>query len=58
MLQAGPKTQPGGVKTGLLRFAYQVGIAAVVKAEPIPPARKGSVIDSRNLKTLDITHLL
>ena len=36
MVQTGPKSQPGGVKKGLFRFAYQVERACrVVKSKPV-----------------------
>ena len=37
-VQTGPKTQSGGLKDGLLRAAYQLGIEGVVKRAPIIPA--------------------
>jgi len=36
-VQAGPKIQFGGAKNGLLRFAYQFGIAAMVNGVPRMP---------------------
>lgn len=38
MVQTGPKIQLGGLKKGLLRVEYQVGIDEAVKKDPIPPA--------------------
>lgn len=38
VIHTGPINQPGGVKDGFLRVAYQVGIDGVVKTEPITPA--------------------
>jgi len=40
MVQTGPNSQLGGVKEGLLRFAYQSGTASRVKSEPIKAAEK------------------
>ena len=40
MVQAGPKIQLGGLKIGLCKEAYQVGMEDVVNIEPIAPASK------------------
>ena len=37
MVQTGAKIQFGGLKPGLVKDAYQVGIAGVVKIEPTKP---------------------
>jgi len=37
VVQTGANTALGGVKDGLFSVAYQVGIAGVVKKEPIKP---------------------
>ena len=36
-VQTGPKSQLGGEKKGLLRVAYQVGMAEIVKGVPRNP---------------------
>jgi hypothetical protein len=36
--QTGAKIQLGGVKKGFFKDAYQVGIAGVVKTDPMRPA--------------------
>lgn len=41
VVQTGPKTLFGGLKLGFCRPAYHVGMADVVNADPIPPARNG-----------------
>jgi len=47
MVQTGPKSQPGGVKKGFLRAAYQVvRESAVVKREPSAPAERQSRQDT------------
>jgi hypothetical protein len=38
VIQTGANNQLGGLKEGFFRVAYQVGIAGVVKTEPIKPA--------------------
>jgi hypothetical protein len=38
LIQTGLNIQLGGVKKGLLKVAYHVGIAGVVKREPKKPA--------------------
>ena len=40
IVQTGANNQLGGVKNGFFKFAYQVGIAGVVKKEPIMLAPK------------------
>lgn len=41
IVQTGPKMALGGLKEGLFRFAYQVGISDTVDTEPISPATNG-----------------
>lgn len=50
VVQTGPNTQLGGLKEGFASSAYQVGIAGVVKRDPIPPAIKGRIIAKPNLE--------
>jgi hypothetical protein len=38
LTQTGPNIQLGGLKKGFFNDSYQVGIAGVVKIEPIKPA--------------------
>ena len=38
VVHTGPKTQPGGFRFDLFKFAYQLGIDFTVKIEPIAPA--------------------
>ena len=40
VVQTGAKSQLGGLKEGLFKVAYQVGIEGVVKMEPINPAER------------------
>jgi len=42
----------GGLKNGLLRPAYQVGIAGIVNIVPSPAARKHTRIEANNLSSL------
>ena len=37
-VHTGPKTQDGGLKKGLIKVVYQVGIEPTVNKEPIIPA--------------------
>jgi hypothetical protein len=48
VVHTGPKSQLGGLKKGLFNEAYQVGIAGVVKIEPIIPAEKQRPMASKN----------
>ncbi len=48
IVQTGPNTKDGGVKEGLIRELYQIGIEGVVKKDPIYPARRGTKIDMIN----------
>lgn len=48
MVQAGPKTQFGGEKTGLFKVAYQVGMEETVKNDPKTPAPKQRPMDKIN----------
>jgi hypothetical protein len=54
MVQAGAKSQLGGVKEGLFKFAYQVGIEGVVKIEPKKPAPRQSSKEAKSLKAFFI----
>src|SRR5680860_1694243 len=54
LVQTGAKTQLGGLSAGLDKVAYQVGIAAVVKMEPIPPAASETRMAIINLAGLEI----
>lgn len=54
VVQAGAKSQLGGLKEGLFKFAYQVGIEGVVKIEPKNPAPKQSNREDKNLATFFI----
>ena len=47
-VQTGPKTKLGGLKKGLAKLAYQVGIAETVKTEPIIPAAKQMPRENNN----------
>lgn len=47
-VQTGPKIQFGGVKVGLFKSIYQVGMAEKVNIEPIKPAI--SEIDIKNTR--------
>ena len=38
VIHTGEKTQLGGVKDGLVREAYQVGMEGVVNSDPTNPA--------------------
>lgn len=49
VVQAGAKSQLGGLKEGLFKVAYQVGIEGVVKIEPKKPAPKQSNKEANNL---------
>ena len=44
VIQAGANNQLGGVKSGLFKVAYQVGIAGVVNIEPTRPAHWHTII--------------
>jgi hypothetical protein len=46
MVQAGPKSQLGGLKNGLFKEAYQLGMAGYVKTEPINAGRKQIKIEA------------
>lgn len=48
VVQTGEKIQLGGLKLGLLRFAYQVSIEGVVKSEPIKPIKSGGINEMIN----------
>jgi hypothetical protein len=61
--QAGANNQFGGVKDGFARVSYHVGIAGIVKIEPIRPAHWQATMLIANLRifldlSLSITHLL
>jgi hypothetical protein len=44
VVQTGPNNQFGGVSTGFIKPAYQVGIADIVEKEPATPASNGIAI--------------
>jgi hypothetical protein len=50
-VHTGPKSQFGGVKKGLLRFAYQTGIADCVTLPAIPPIIKQTTME-KSMATL------
>ncbi len=52
VVQTGAKSQLGGLKEGLFRVAYQVGIEGVVKKEPINPAERQTRTETANLPKL------
>jgi len=54
MLQTGAKIQLGGLKEGLVREAYQVGMAGVVAREPMKPAAKGRASAKIRMRNLDL----
>ena len=49
MVQTGPKIKLGGEKKGLVKVAYQVGIAEKVKTDPIIPAPSQSKMENISL---------
>ena len=51
VIQAGPKTQLGGVKKGFFRASYQVGIAGVVKNAPMIPASWQTIMLTKSFKS-------
>jgi len=55
VVQVGPKIQFGGLKKGLFKVAYQVGIAETVKTEPKPPMARGRTIETTNLSGFNLT---
>jgi len=54
-VQAGPKSQLGGVKNGFFKLAYQVGIEEKVKREPIAPAVSQTKIEIISFRIFFIT---
>ena len=48
VVHTGPKTHAGGAKDGFWSVAYHVGIASIVKTEPIAPARRGIAMQRIN----------
>ena len=51
-VQTGPKIQAGGLRAGLVRVAYQVGIDGIVNTEPIIPANSEATMAMINLNVL------
>jgi hypothetical protein len=52
IVHTGPNNQLGGVKYGLFRNTYQVGIFGIVKTDPIDPIKIDPIVnipDSRKL---------
>jgi len=52
VVQTGPKSQLGGLKEGLFKVAYQVGMEGVVKKEPINPAERQTRTEIINFQKL------
>lgn len=52
IVQTGPNTTLGGLKTGLFKVLYQLDIAGIVMMEPINPTNCGITIDTINIKIL------
>jgi len=52
VVQAGAKSQLGGLKEGLFNVAYQVGMEGVVKKEPIKPAERQTKTEIINFQKL------
>ncbi len=50
IVHTGPKTQFGGLKKGLAKSAYHVGIDDVVNTDPIAPADKQMTIERASRK--------
>ena len=55
VVQTGPKIKLGGLKKGLLRLAYHVGIWESVKTEPKIPIASQININNVNLQSLFTT---
>lgn len=55
VVQTGPKTQFGGLKSGLFKFAYQVGIAETVKIDPKKPVARQRPMEINNLGRFILT---
>lgn len=53
-VQAGPKSQFGGVKSGLFKVAYQPLMWGLVKMEPMKPAKRQMPSEASNLINLII----
>lgn len=53
VVHTGKNTQLGGANEGFMRVAYQVGIAGVVKTEPITPASRQMAMLIINLFIMD-----
>lgn len=58
IVQTGAKSQFGGLKGGLIKKAYQVGIFGVVKNAPIIPADSQRIIAIIKRKKLGINKIL
>lgn len=52
VVHTGAKIQLGGLKGGLLRCVYQVGIEDMVKKDPITPTNIGKRIETNNFINL------
>jgi hypothetical protein len=57
IVHAGPKTQLGGLKIGLLRCSYQAGIEGIVATLPRNATRKQRAIETINFRIFILTRL-